>query len=192
MGFLASVVHATTHQLRLAHQRRNQNQLILAALLGGLLACSSLGTFEPLGVTLADLEVTEITVFETTLAAKLRVTNPNPEDFTIEGASFKLYLEDKKVGSGASNETFTVERLDSTVVDVLFHLNNASAILRLKDILDDDEVSYGIRGGLFTQGVFGSKKLKVEQTGRIDLKKSHLPRAEEPERDSIVPPGGVL
>ena len=130
-----------------------------------------MNTVEPLEVTLVDLEVTDITVFETTLAAKLRVTNPNPEAFTIQGASFKLYLEDTKVGSGTSNETFAVERLDSTVIDVLFHLNNASAILRLKDILEDDEVRYGIRGGLFMQGTFGSKKIKVEQTGHIDLRK---------------------
>lgn len=135
-----------------------------------------MNTFEPLEVTLVNLEVTDITVFETTLAAKLRVTNPNPESFTIEGASFKLYLEDKKVGSGTCNETFSVERLDSTVVDVLFHVNNASAVLRLKDILEGNEARYGIRGSLFMQGTFGSKRLKVEQTGHIDLGKADLPK----------------
>jgi LEA14-like dessication related protein len=161
---------------------------LLAVLIGGLLACSSMSSFEPLEVTLVNLEVTEMTVFETTLAAKLRVTNPNPEAFTIEGASFKLFLEDTKVGSGTSNEAFTVERLDSTVFEVLFHLNNASAVLRLKDILEDDEVRYGIHGGLFTRGTFGSKKLKVERTGSIDLRKTDLPRAEEPTGRVTSPP----
>ena len=67
-----------------------------------------MNTFGPLEVTLVDLEVTEVTAFKTTLAAKLRVAKPNPEASTMEGASFKLYIEDKKVGSGASNETFSV------------------------------------------------------------------------------------
>ena len=53
-------------------------------------------------------------------------------------------------------------------------INNVSALLRLKDILDDDDVSYGVRGGLYTQGAFGTKKLKVEKTGRIDLKEPSM------------------
>ena len=150
-----------------------------------------MGSIEPLDVTLAKLNITEVTLFETTLVAKLRITNPNPEAFTIEGASFKLYLEDKKVGTGTSKESFTVDRLDSYVVDVIFHINNASALLRIKDILEDDDVSYGIRGGLYTQGAFGTKKLKVEKTGRIDLKNIPVPEADEPDiNDVLSPPGG--
>jgi LEA14-like dessication related protein len=58
-------------------------------------ACSSMSSLEPLAVTLVNLEVTEMTIFETTLMASLRVTNPNPEPLTIDGASFKLILDDK-------------------------------------------------------------------------------------------------
>ena len=156
------------------------------------LGCSSMGSMEAFDVTLANLNVTEVTIFETTMVAKIRVTNPNPEAYTIDGASFKLYLEDKKVGTGTSNESFTVERLDSRVIDVIFHINNASALLRLKDILEDKdtEISYGVRGGLYTEGAFGPKKLKVEKTGRIDLGKTQLPEADEPDINEILPPPG--
>jgi LEA14-like dessication related protein len=153
-----------------------------------------MGSIEPLDVTLANLKITEVTVFETTMVAQLRVTNPNPEALAIEGASFKLYLEDKKVGTGTSKESFTVDRLDSYVVDVIFHMNNASALLRLKDILEnrDKEVSYGIRGGLYTEGAFGTKKLKVEKSGTINLEKVPVPAANEPDiNDVLPPPGGV-
>ncbi len=150
-------------------------------LIGGASGCSTTGSIEPLEVTLADLDVTEVTVFETTLVAKLRITNPNPAAMTIEGAAFKLYLEDKKVGSGTTKEIFTVDRLDSSLVDVVFHINNASALLRLKDILEDDDVSYGISGGLYTQGAFGTKKLKVDKTGRIDIGKAVPHVADEPD-----------
>lgn len=165
--------------------------VVVTLLVIGALGCTSMGSVEPLEVTLANLNVTEVTLFETTLVAKLRITNPNPDAFTIEGASFKLYLQDKKVGTGTSKESFTVDRLDSYVIDVVFHMNNASALLRLKDILEDKdkEVSYGVRGGLYTQGAFGTKKLKVEKTGRIDLGKANLP---EPDGPNLIdsPPSG--
>ena len=76
---------------------------------------------------------------------------------------------------------------------MIFHMNNASALLRLKDILEskDHEISYGVRGGLYTQGAFGTKKLKVEKTGRIDLKNISVPEADEPDiNDLLSPPGG--
>lgn len=128
-------------------------------------------SMEPFDVTLANLDVTEVTVFETTLVATIRVTNPNPEAYVIEGASFKLYLEGKKVGTGTANQTFTVDRLDSSLVDVLFHINNASALLRLREFFEAEgqTIDYGVRGILYTEGTWGTTKLKVEKTGRIDL-----------------------
>jgi LEA14-like dessication related protein len=159
---------------------------LLLILIAGA-GCSSMSTTEPLEVTLTDVKITEVTVFETTLVAKLRVTNPNPEAFTIDGGSFKLVLDDKKVGTGTTSETFTVERLDSAVVDAVFHINNASALLRLQNILQAKEVSYGVRGSLFTQGSFGTQKIKIEKTGRLDLSDTDPTWTEEPDlndRDS--------
>jgi len=160
---------------------------IALALALGLNGCSTMGSMEPLEITLSNIQVPEVTVFETTLIARLRVTNPNPEAFTIDGGSFKLYLDDKKVGTGTTSETFTVDRLDSTVVDAVFHINNASAILRLTDIFQQKEVSYGVRGSLFTQGSFGTKKIKVEKTGRIDLTEMNTPINDEPDLLELKP-----
>jgi len=173
-----------------SHAIRNIRRLVLTGTIAAATACSSMSSVEPLDVTLTNISIPEITVFETTLVAKLRITNPNPEGLTIDGASFKLYLEDKKVGTGATSETFTVDRLDSTVVDAIFHINNASALLRLKDILaGDDEVTYGVRGSLFTQGKFGTKKIKVDKTGRIDLENIKAPQTDGP-RLIDTPPSG--
>jgi LEA14-like dessication related protein len=152
-----------------AASRRAVRLSILVLFVGGTLGCSSMSTLEPLEVTLSNITFGEVTLFETNLIARLRITNPNPEPFTIDGASFKLILDDKKVGTGTTAETFTVERLESTVVDAHFHINNATAILRLADIFQSKEVSYGVRGSLFTQGAFGTKKIKVEKIGSIDL-----------------------
>ena len=150
---------------------RNQTHHVVLAIVLAVVVfgCSSTGSLEPLQVTLVDLQITEMTLFETAMVAKLRVTNPNPEALTIDGASFKLILDDKKIGTGTTKETFTVERLDSAVIDAIFHINNASALLRLKGIMGKTEVSYGVRGHLYTQGSFGTKKINVDKMGTIDL-----------------------
>ena len=150
---------------------RNRPHHVLPAIILSVVifGCSSTGSLEPLQVTLVDLQISEMTLFETAMVAKLRVTNPNPEALTIEGASFKLILDDKKIGTGTVKETFIVERLDSTVIDAVFFINNASALLRLKGIRGKAEVSYGIRGNLYTQSSFGTKKLNVDKMGTINL-----------------------
>ena len=189
----ASLRGHNTKEFRLDLQPLRLCLMISVFVFSGL-GCSTMGSIEPLDVTLSNLNFTEVTVFETTLVAKLRITNPNPDPFAIEGGSFKLYLEDKKVGTGTTSESFTVERLDSYVVDVTFHINNASALLRLKDIIEtkDKELSYGVRGGLFTEGAFGTKKLKIEKSGTIEIGKVKLPGPDEPDiNDILPPPGGV-
>jgi len=148
-----------------------------------------MATIEPLAVTLANLKITEVTVFETTLVAKLRITNPNPEAVTIDGGSFQLILDDTKVGTGTASETVTVERLDSAVVDAIFHVNNASALLRLQGILQEKEVTYGVRGSLFTRGPFGTKKIKIEKTGRLDLSNMNSTDIEGPDINDLSPTG---
>jgi len=150
--------------------RKRLHSTALAIILAiGAFGCSSTGSLEPVQVTLVDLEISEMTLFETGMVAKLRITNPNPEALTIDGASFKLILDDKKIGTGTTKETFTVERLDSAIIDAVFHINNASALLRLKGIMGKTEVSYGIRGNLYTQGSFGTKKLNIDKMGTINL-----------------------
>lgn len=128
-----------------------------------------MGSLEPPAVTLAGVELTEVTMFETTVQVKLRISNPNPEPMTLEGASFKLRLEGFKIGQGLSSETVTIERLDSTILNVTFHVNNAVALLQLKEIVEQEAVDYGIRAVLYTQGSWGTKKLKVEKEGRFDF-----------------------
>ena len=113
MGHSGSRANRRNGQHGCACRQRRLSLLITTVLAASALGCSSMVSIEPLDVTLANLNITEVTVFETTLVAKLRITNPNPDAFTIDGASFKLYLEDKKVGTGTTKETFTVDRLDS-------------------------------------------------------------------------------
>ena len=143
------------------------------------MACTSTLSLEPPSVTLSNVELTEVTMFETTVQVTLRIANPNPEPMTLEGASFKLQLEDFKVGRGLSSEALTIDRLDTTLMDVTFHVNNAMVLLQLKEVLEQEAVDYGIRAVLYTQGSWGTKKLRVEKEGRFDFAAPGEPISED-------------
>lgn len=148
-------------------------RLASAAMVGGLLAvalgCSSLGPPEPLGVNLVDLEVEEITLFEATLVAKIRVSNPNPDPLQFTGGALKLLLGDRKIGTAMTSQAFSVAGFSSTVIDMVVHVNTASAITRIPALLEQDSLSYGVRGALYSQGPFGTHKHVVERSGSLDL-----------------------
>ena len=156
--------------------------LVMAAV-----GCGSMGALDPPQITLSDLAISEMTVFETSLVARLRITNPNPEPLVLDGGSFDLILDGRKVGSGTVKDSFTIERLDAVLVDATVHVSNATLVLRLKDVLQQQTVSYGIRGAFFTRGTFGTAKLRVDRTGTLDLSDLDRSRA-APGGDGAVTP----
>ena len=142
---------------------------VVAGLVGAAFGCSSLAPPEPLGVNLVDLEVQEITLFEATLVAKIRVSNPNPDPLQFSGGSLKLLLDERKIGTAMTSQAFAVAGFSSTVIDMTVHVNTASAITRIPALLEQDSISYGVRGALYSQGSFGTHKHVVERSGSLNL-----------------------
>jgi LEA14-like dessication related protein len=135
-----------------------------------LAGCASMGPVEPPDVTLVNLEVTEVTPFETTLEAEVRIINPNPDPLAVEGASFKLELLDHKIGTGTSSATATVPALDSATVPVTFRLNNVAAVSRLRTVLEAEALDWRLRGTVFARNASGGRmSLEVEESGRLSF-----------------------
>ncbi len=146
--------------------RTGATVLVALAVLTG---CASLERAESPDVTLVDLRITDVTVFETSLEATVRVTNPNPEPLEIEGASFKLRLNGHKVGAGTAPAAATVAALDSVTVEARFHLSNLAALRRLQELLESEAVEYGLESRLFVRRPWGRSTLRAATSGRIDL-----------------------
>jgi LEA14-like dessication related protein len=150
-------------------ERRRAARIIAAMAAVAAAGCASMSSLEAPDVTLVDIRAVDVTVFETTLETELRVSNPNPEPLSIEGAAFKLYLDGKKVGSGMSPDEVEVPRLGTAVLKATVHINNASAVLRLREIYEDREVVYGLRGKLYVGRNGGTVRMKIEREGQLDL-----------------------
>lgn len=147
---------------------------LLAAVLTG---CASLGGLEPPQVTLANLAVTEATLFETTLQATVRITNTNPQPLIADGLALKLYLGGLKVGTGTSGEHAEIPRLASATVPVTIHVSNVALVTRLKPILDAGAADYAMKGKLYLVRSWGRSRLRLASTGRIDLRTAPEPPA---------------
>ena len=92
-----------------------------------------------------------------------------PEPMTLEGASFKLRIDGRKVGAGVTSEAVEVPGLDSHVLAVTFRLNNVSALLRLREVIERHAFDYELTGKLYSQGPWGRRSLKVNRLGHLDL-----------------------
>ncbi|RLE27465.1 MAG: hypothetical protein DRJ65_02785 [Acidobacteria bacterium] len=144
-------------------------RVALVALMVLASGCASIAPDERPEITVSNLKLTEATLFETTLTVAVRISNPALDSIVIEGASFKLVLDGKKVGRGMMKDAVTIDGLDSQIGSVTFHVNNASALFRLRNVIERRTVGYGIVGHLYLQRGSGTTKIKVEQIGQLDL-----------------------
>jgi LEA14-like dessication related protein len=133
-------------------------------------ACASRYGAKP-EIALVDLRLGEVTLLETGLNAVVRIDNESPYSLSINGAVFRLFLNDIDVGRGMTSERINIPRLGSANQEVLFRLNNISLISRIQSLLESNQFSYKISGRVYTGGGFGlGKEIPVEHTGRLDLK----------------------
>jgi LEA14-like dessication related protein len=95
-------------------------RVVLAALSFVLVACQSLdgGTVQPPNVSLTDLNVRDIGMFEQRYVIRLRVQNPNPQPLPITGMAYRVNLNDIEFGRGVSRQSVTVPAYGETVVEL--------------------------------------------------------------------------
>jgi LEA14-like dessication related protein len=90
--------------------------LIFAATLTG---CAGLppGAQAP-SVTIADLELGNAGLFEQQFNVKLRIQNPNAEEFKVDGMAFDIEINDQPFAKGVGNQLVTVPRYGSAFMQV--------------------------------------------------------------------------
>lgn len=144
-------------------------QTTLLSLLIILSGCTSLAPQDPPELTLVGLKFQKSSIFESTVEATLRVINPAPKALAIQGASFKLLVDGHTVGRGVSQNQLAVEGLSSQTFTMLFHINNASAIFRLRQLIDTNSSEYGIKGKLYLSSSYGTKAVRIDRRGIFNL-----------------------
>lgn len=138
----------------------------------GLSGCATLGIVPP-EVALVNLEFEDLTVFETTGAFTVRLSNENPDPLFITGGVFRLYLNGVRVGKGLSSEAVEIPRLGTTTQKVDLHINNLALATQLVSLMDQPTLSYRIKTKLFLERSFGTRKLVFEDAGTFSFDKAN-------------------
>jgi LEA14-like dessication related protein len=90
--------------------------LLFAVILSGCAALQD--SIEAPHVTLTDLRMLDMTLFEQRYGLKIRVQNPNPVELPITGMNFRLDVNDSELGRGVSDQSVTVPAYGEVVVEI--------------------------------------------------------------------------
>jgi LEA14-like dessication related protein len=140
--------------------------LVIAALLAG---CAGLPPgMQPPSVTIADFGVGNAGLFEQQFNLRLRIQNPNPEDFKVDGIAFDLEINGQPFAKGVGNQTVTVPRYGSGFI-VAEAVSTLGGLLKQFGRLADGNKAvfkYRIKGQL---SIAGGMRVPFEETGEFDF-----------------------
>jgi LEA14-like dessication related protein len=123
-----------------------------------------------LEVGLANLRLTQATLFETTAILDIRLDNLAPEEIRVTGGSHRVTVNGVRLGRGLTGESVSVARLSSTVQSVEFHLKNLSMARSIHELSRSRLVDYELESVLYVaRPGGGDRAIRVQRTGQLDL-----------------------
>jgi LEA14-like dessication related protein len=124
--------------------------------------------FQTPSVTVADITVMEVNLFEQRYAFKLRILNPNDMEIAVTGMSFEIELNNQPFAKGVSNKPVMLPRLGEAIVEVSAVSDLTGFIRQINELRkgDLDSVSYRIKGRLIGDSF---PTLNFDNSGKIGL-----------------------
>ena len=137
------------------HRSRGSVSLLHRLLLGlvFLVGCVGPGKkLEPPQITLTNIQVQEIKVFESVFQIDLRVVNPNDVAIDIKGLDCELELNDEHFASGVSNKKIKVSSFDTAVIPITVYSSVLDLARGLFDAGKKQMINYKLKGRLHLGG----------------------------------------
>jgi len=134
--------------------------------------CASLGVgAEPIEVNLAGVTPLPSSAFEHRLRVDLRLRNPNPRAYRIDGIRFRLLVNGERLASGQAEVEATLPRLGEVVVPVtatttLLDLVNQIVALGSREEAEQTAFDYELTGRIFLAGAWGGIDFERKGTTR--------------------------
>ncbi len=140
--------------------------LLAAVVMAG---CSGLppGAQAP-AVTIADFGLGNAGLFEQQFGLKLRIQNPNPEEFRVDGIAFDLEINDQPFARGVGNQMITVPRYGSAFMAVEAVSTLGGLIRQFGRMAQGEkrEFKYRIKGSL---SFAGGARVPFDERGEFDF-----------------------
>lgn len=139
---------------------------LLALALG---ACASTHFVEP-EVSLVDIRIEDMTLFETTAVFWLRMHNENPRSLVVDGGTYDFWINGVQVGRGMTTHRIHIPRYESGEAEVVVYLRNGALARRLGSILASGGVEYEIDSRHYVRTGFGRREFDSVSRGRLTLR----------------------
>ncbi len=139
---------------------------ILALALG---ACASTRFVEP-EVSLVDIRITDLTLFETTARFRLRMHNENPRSLIVDQGIYDFSLNGVSVGRGMTTYPIEIPRYASGEAEVEVYLRNGAMARRLGSILASGGVDYRVDSRHLVRTGFGRREFDSVSRGSLSLR----------------------
>jgi len=120
-----------------------------------LFACAKPGKrLESPRLTLVNISVKSVTLFETILTVELRVMNPNDAAIEIRGIDCDLHINGNKIAAGVSNVNTGVPPFGSNVIPVTFYSSLLDAVKWISRSQPSESLRYRLTGRVHIAGGF--------------------------------------
>jgi LEA14-like dessication related protein len=149
------------------HRRLHLFLIPLLALTLG--ACASTRFVEP-EVSLVDIRIADMTLFETTAVFWLRMHNDNPRALVVDGGVYDFWINGVQVGRGRTTYPIEIPRYESGEAEVVVYLRNGALARRLGSILASGGVEYEIGSRHFVRTGVGRREFDSVSRGRLSLR----------------------
>jgi LEA14-like dessication related protein len=141
--------------------------LIFATVLAG---CAGLPPgSQPPAVSIADFGIGNAGLFEQQFNLRLRVQNPNPDEFKIDGIAFDLEINGQPFAKGVGNQLVTVPRYGSGFMVAEAVSTLGGLIRQFGRFVEGGRAvfKYRIKG---TLSIAGGSRVPFEETGEFDFR----------------------
>jgi len=125
---------------------------------------------EPPKITIANIALKDVAVFEQRFDVQLRIQIPNDQELGINGLKCDIEINDKEFGNGMSGRKVTVPRFGSEVVNVEVITGLGSFLSQVQGLNKSGvgTLRYGLKGTAFVESP-SRFKLPFDERGEVDF-----------------------
>ena len=144
--------------------------LVFLALAG----CAGVGKqLDPPRISLANIQVQEVTGLETAFQIQLRVFNANDVDLNVKGIKAELEINGQPFATGVSNTPVEIPSYGTELVTITVYSSVIKMFKSIYGLKDSEELKYRLNGKLRVSGNnMLPTTLPFESEGQVTLKPS--------------------
>ncbi len=135
-------------------------------------SCAGVGKqLDPPRISLANIQVQEVTGFETAFQIQLRVFNANDVDLKVKGIKAELEINDQAFATGVSNTPVDIPSYGTELVTITVYTSVIKMFRSVYGLKDSEALKYRLSGKLRVSGNnMLPTTLPFESEGQVTLK----------------------